>query len=299
MPHVGALTLRVARRNGLDLAGLLRGLGPGFGLDDLMPEGAAALAKDPIDLYAAATVGIDDMVANCVTDLVRPCLPDHPDPVRLAAGLLLAGRTMRGAVEAQAAWHEWAQLLARRTEAEAPRRNLSWPALFPPYRHDDGVTVRCLTRTPELVAEGAKGVDADGIAGLNHCVASYDHACAAGRTHVASVRIEGVRVVRLSTVQIQVEDRDLRLLAVTQHRALANAIPPGSAEAAVQALFRDVAEGLHPFDVLAATPRQAPSRDGGPFDPGAVFEAWRPLMVRRAARAGLPGLLAAAGAVPR
>jgi hypothetical protein len=292
LPHVGVILLRVSRRNGLDLATLLRGLAPGFAVGDLMPP-RDGFAKDPVDAFAAAAVGVDDMVANAVLDLVRPCIGARPDEAALAGRLLLGGRTMAGAVEAQAAWHAWAQVLTR-DESETRRPNLTWPALFQPYRHDSGVVVRCLTSSSELIAEGGTGADADGIRGLSHCVRTYDRSCVTGAMHVASVRVEERETTRISTVEIRVEDIEDRRLRASQHRAAHNAIPPLLAEAAVQALFRDVAEGLHPIDPVAARPRAEPPRREGAFDAAATFEEWRPLMTRTAARAGLPALMALA-----
>ncbi len=140
--------------------------------------------------------------------------PSHPDDGprvrRAAAALLWSGRAMPRIAEVSALWH--------RTSGETlaslmalPRHGwraggISWSTHLPAHSAD-GLCLVPLTTPRQLVDEGRRGMDADGLEGLGHCVAGYARDCVDGASRVASLRgaLPDGGWRRLSTVEFGFE----------------------------------------------------------------------------------------------
>lgn len=106
-----------------------------------------------------------------------------------------------------------------------------WPAVLPAWTDPStGLTVHPLVDSGQLVAEGLKGPDRDGVEGLAHCVGNvaFVDACLQGHVRILSLRREGRRV---STAEVGLVPG----LPVAQHRALRNGVPSAEAEATLAA----------------------------------------------------------------
>ena len=277
-----------------------------------LPDPAAFLRGMPADWDAAAWIGpvpgrpfqppsnlideefsdLGDMIRQCADGLVAACLPwvatDRTASWRAALPILLAGRTFAAASKLQRAWH---RDLARFQALLDRDYGLSWAPLFAPYDARGGIEIRCLTDSAALRAEGADGLDGDGMAGLAHCVGGYARSCLAGDSHIASISlaVPGGRR-RLSTVEFSFRSGRL---AVRQHRGLRNAPPSPEAQAALSLLQVDAATGdVAFFPDVEGVP--APSGDlSVPRGRAEVaFEAWRPYLPRRYAHGGIAALVA-------
>ena len=160
--------------------------------------------------------------------------------------MLLADKGLPAVLEASALWH--AQ--AGRIEARIPSGAAAvWDPPCPPFRSEDGIEVRPLSSAMDLVEEGAAGLDAEGVPGLAHCVASYRTLAQSGQSHILSVRsADGRR--RLSTVEVKVDDYGRA--RVVQHRGLRNAPAPPEA---VRAVGEFVTATRLPVPVAAPAPQ--------------------------------------------
>jgi hypothetical protein len=180
----------------------------------------------------------------------------------------------------------------------------TWLALLPDWTLS-GVELRVLTSRDALRAEGEKGPDRDGAAGLSHCAADYVGRCLRGDSRLVSLRgrTSGQGVVRLSTVEIET-GKDYRLV---QHRGFNNADPPLECVAAVDAYLLALRSGELPVDRTLVDAQRGfrPRRDrtestlgtaGYDFRrPGAfaaVMEAWGRFLPRDA-RGSDPSRIAA------
>jgi hypothetical protein len=241
-------------------------------------------------LAEGLVVGIADMLNEFADTMLTPQMIvgtglSRRHALRVAARTLLRPFTFEEAVDASRRWHDG--LVEFRPILRMVGHE-TWPALFQPYERE-GFTVACLTDTAGLFAEGMFGADPDGVAGLHHCVGGYAPRCAAGESHVASVRATGTdgRPVRLSTVEfVMTGARPV----VRQHKGRANGPPPEAAEMVVRALARALSDGRHPFEV--PPPRGRSPLAGGTLDPEVAFQAWMPHLPPRIARGGLAGLKA-------
>ena len=177
----------------------------------------------------------------------------HPvADIALALRLFPADRGLAGLVSAAVAWHE-DPVLRLGTHGIGP--DAAWEVPFGPADLGDGWTAVPLDRMAALLSEGMSGPDADGVDGLEHCVASYAPRCVRGDSLIVSLRRadDGARA-RASTAEL-VSDRtgawtfagfpgvSMRL---AQHRGLRNAPPPREAAAALDRLRSGLADGTVP-----------------------------------------------------
>jgi len=222
------------------------------------------------------------------------------DTLRIAGAVLFGGKALPGIQRLQDRWHRGLD----RFEAGLPvsEKSHSWPAPFPPYAAGDGIEIVCLTSEADLKAEGAKGADATGAEGLDHCVGGYGKACYTGESHVASIRRRTAGgYVRLSTVEFEAAP-DAEGLVAVQHYGRGNARPCAAASGALAGLLAALQDGRHPLDSEALV-----ERDGDEYedaydwrDPGAMgqaFATWSAYLPRDVARGGLPALAARIEAV--
>ena len=108
---------------------------------------------------------------------------------------------------------------------------LSWFPLSDDFVTANGLELKVLTTSRELVAEGSGRADENGVPGLSHCVGSYASRCAKGTTHIISVRERvGDSYRRLSTVEISTKEKKP---AIKQHFGSKNSSPIKRAERAV------------------------------------------------------------------
>lgn len=178
-------------------------------------------------------------------------LGDYGNPVRLHA--------------AAAAWH--ARPLLSNDHGSMPP-DAAWPVPFDAI-HLPGEKAVAIASMVDLVAEGGRGPDRDGIPGLSHCVASFGERCAQGRSLIVSLREAGTGL-RLSTLELvpspgggwRIGGRPYR---TGQHSGLRNADPPEAAVGMCEALRSILADG---FPVVSSAPRPAPLAGGQGADPG-------------------------------
>lgn len=189
----------------------------------------------------------------------------------LATSMLMGGRGAISLLETSILWHREA---ARATGRE--RRLIEWPSLLPSWRDpSNGLAVIPLPNSHALADEGMRGLDPDGVPGLDHCVGaeSYSIRCAQARIRILSIRDDRTR---LSTAEIEVDPgrHGRPTLAVVQHRGNRNAEPEDRATATLEAYLRlPEATGLDARTVAAAR-LTAIAR---PF--AEDFEPWRPFLV--------------------
>ena len=241
------------------------------GLPEMWPRADLFQGQD----VEAVQVGLRDMAIRCANTLLRPA---HPAPVPrtdfivIAMGLLFGGDSLARMARRQRDWHAD---LTRMNPILDDGLSLHWPALFAPFKAG-GIEVRCLTSSAELDAEGGRGEDAKGMAGLDHCVGGYARSCHEGLSHIASVTAaspEGGRV-RIATAELAV---DRGRFSIRQLRGRSNQAPAREVLKAVDALVSALGDGSHPHDRYAAEIRES---DDAPevttIDLPAVYEAWRP-----------------------
>jgi hypothetical protein len=110
----------------------------------------------------------------------------------------MKGRTTESLLRTVSGWHR--DLAETRTAA-------TWgPSGFTPFAQEEGEDEgRRTYEVTELFT--AQDLREEGRA-MNHCVASYAHDCAAGRSSIWSLRkrTESGRVVRLATVEVRCRD---------------------------------------------------------------------------------------------
>lgn len=142
------------------------------------------------------------------------------------------------------AFHEGAEIWHRRAACAAALRsamlaeNPSWPALCDVWRSKDGsITAVPLTTAEELVEEGNFH---------NHCVGGYYEQCRSGRTHIVSMRRNGVPAGTLELLSVFVGGK-LDHLTAGQFESTHRAKPDADIQAAAKAFLSDLEEA-HPVN---------------------------------------------------
>lgn len=193
----------------------------------------------------------------------------------MSAKLLLRDKGWRSIAELAATWssrlHAIATVEARLSD------HATWKVPFDILTLDlpgGPIEIKALASAQELLDEGVKGRDSDGVEGMDHCVPSYMGECAEGRSLVVSVRrrdAEG-RVERLSTAQLRAEiQRDgSRRLEVAQHYARGNSPPSLVARQALASLVSGANAPEIANTMIANINRAVPSSFYDPARPGAV-----------------------------
>jgi len=197
------------------------------------------------ELAAAAPVDMDDTNSHPVIDAWRNRMPDPKllMAVRRYLGSIrasLAGlRKPRAFQEAVQVWHRRvAAIAALRDEQQADRPG--WPALCPVWTSACGTyQIVPLTSARDLVAEGKAH---------EHCVGTYYESCRSGRTHILSLRANGVPAV---TAEILLE-HNFSKLSVGQFKGYRNQIPDDPAlQDTMRAFLRNIRGGAHPLNLRA------------------------------------------------
>ena len=119
--------------------------------------------------------------------------------------------------------------------------DMGWPPLLGSTFIFDGIVARSLTSAMDLDIEGSE---------MAHCVGSYADACAAGTTHIISLRGTDCEFGRVgfeiieyrSTAEIRIIDSGLGYwdLQVEQHVGYHNSPPPKRCTRALEALIENL-----------------------------------------------------------
>jgi hypothetical protein len=301
--RVAAGAHHLVSRKAFDLTDLARDTGRDWRALIGLGEPTVSEADD-LTRFLESLAGAWDMAHHLRASLVSPVarslgLPERAsDEVRLACRILFAGKTARSVARSQVRWHAARTAIDAALPADVAKN--AWPVPFAPFLFRDGISIACLSNETELRAEGGEGPDANGVAGLAHCVGGYGLRCYTAETVIASVRrMDGEgRMHRLSTVELvpSLDDPDGPLLTLGQHKAFDNADPPPEAVSAVDALLAAMVDGTHRVDADALKPRGADGYVDG-YDwrlPGALeqaFTAWRTHLPTGTSHAGLQGLV--------
>ena len=255
-------------------AALLRGIPGGW------PKRAAALARyttgecrDVVDMIRAHA-GLLHVADRRVPGPLAPAAAFDRVAMHMWAGHGRLDRLLR----VSRLWHADAGLRGRLR----PGGLDGWPVPFDGHDLGDGWTARCLASADDLAAEGSAGGDADGVAGLDHCVGDYGWQCAARTSLILSLRLHGARV---ATVELTDETNGpfaigARRLGIRQARGVRNAVVGPGVMSALHRLGVDIARGQVEL-------RDWPAPDG--FDPGdaallppdeivEVMDLWRPYL---------------------
>ncbi len=265
----------------------------------------AEAAGVPLDDLDQAVAGVPDMAEAFMAEVVSPAihLSGAEEPLNLArvtSRMLHGGHSLGRILRASRAWH------SDRTRIEATLFPTGVDALDRPWRaglpdHERGdVRIVVLTSQADLDGEGASGPDADGVAGLAHCVGGYARRCRAGRSRILSIRRQGVDgiVDRLSTVEVAVAADGFWM--VRQHAGRANAEPCAAAVEALAGYSRAVRAGELGIDraALAPVPEAVrvgkAGRWGSPGYWETAMAAWQPHMPRAMRDLGRDDLAAVA-----
>ncbi len=236
---------------------------------------------------------VRDMGWAFADQVVRPLLGEGKiaeADVR-AMSTLFGGLGALRMLETSRAWHQARARMEVRLPG-LPADERGWDALLPDATYGE-VRVVVLRARPDLVAEGRSGRDANGMAGLDHCVGGYSRPCREGRIRVVSLRRrDGDAWARLSTAEIT----NGKGIVLEQHRGPRNAAPPPEAMEALKAYLADLRSGAlaHAWGPVA---RPSPTADPRPWreraldDAGYDFEApgaldlavdlWRPFLPAR------------------
>lgn len=255
-------------------------------------------------LLKRACLDIVDVARGLSDTVVRPCLAfagaGESDCQEMSMRLLFQGRTFASTLITSATWHRRGVGLP-----DCDLGNWSWAPLLPAWMDKpSGIEFVVLTDRAALLAEGAKGTDATGAAGLNHCVGGYGERCLRGQSTIVSLRRrEGDGYRRLSTAEIRIEPQGVR---VVQHRGMGNGEPAPDASAA----FSRYVEGLEndPALPIDRAGWQEPRRRGAPDlericgydwrDESAILaalRAWRSYLTKRSQDLDVDGLMNALG----
>lgn len=142
------------------------------------------------------------------------------------------------------AFHEGAEIWHRRAACAAALRkemlaeNPHWPALCDVWTSKDGrITAVPLTTAEDLVREGNFH---------NHCVGGYYEQCRSGRTHIVSMRRDGVPVGTLELLSVFVGGK-LDHLTPGQFEATHRAKPDEDVQIAAKTFLSDLEEA-HPVN---------------------------------------------------
>lgn len=193
-----------------------------------------------------------------------PAFVDPKGTIRqMSAKLLLRDKGWRGIALLASAWR------ARTEELGIREAQLSigakWRVPFEEIRYDTPtgrILIRALSTPGELVDEGTRGLDSEGIDGLSHCAPTFMSECAAGQSLMLSIRLlrAGGPAIRLSTVLLRPRYANGEyVLRVVQHRGLGNGPAPAAATAALDWLLSEprssafalqLAETRHPHDAV-------------------------------------------------
>jgi PcfJ-like protein len=165
---------------------------------------------------------------------------------RPASSLLFGAASLNGVIERTIDWHRMRGAIDHGIDRLTPeRRDLHvWPAGMPELSFDNGKTVvRPLTSRRDLIAEGRPALDADGIAGLDHCVGGFGYVgrCLAGKSRILSIRsvaADGVET-RMSTAEVSISLSEPHF-KVRQHCGLKNTAPSESASRALDAYLAEL-----------------------------------------------------------
>jgi hypothetical protein len=238
----------LARNLGLDVLDLL---GPG-GADWSARVAALADVADGLRTGPYGDMGAADAtdVSMSLADTVAIPLLAHfrmggdlfgrlgPVARPLAAKLVFGRKSLTSVLAISKAWHARSDAisLACRVSAAA----IAWPPLLPAPLTVGGIRFVPVNDFAGLQAEGAGGVDADGLEGLSHCIATRLPRISEGMSHVLSVRARGTdgTWVRHSTLQVRVGPiaAGSHWMAVEEHRGFDNADPGPEAIAATSRL---------------------------------------------------------------
>ena len=175
---------------------------------------------------------IHDVASVLSAVVIRPAWPG-PAPVEggtcdmLSFAAVTGSRNLCAALRISRAWHAAVPAMHAMLDAlPGDRAATGWDPVLPRIREGD-VEFVPLSTAAELRDEGAGGPDADGMAGLDHCVGTFAGACARNLCRIVSVRraTAGGGWERSSTAEVMTDDDGLSF-AVGQHRGRGNAEPP-------------------------------------------------------------------------
>jgi hypothetical protein len=168
------------------------------------------------------------------------------------------------------AWH--ADPILRLGSSMEVSADARWPAYFEgPLDVGDGLFAYALASLADLVDEGAAVPDAEGRAGLDHCVGGYARTCMALRSAIVSIRTADGE--RISTAEI---DTWGGAHQVIQHQGRGNAAPAPDAERALGRLMGRVLDGtVKPFPSVVGFPHRAYGDEDGKACPEARDDAAR------------------------
>lgn len=254
-------------------------------------------------LLKRAAFDLMDVARSLADTVIRPCLAhvgaDEEPAVGMAAKLLFQDRSFAASLVASATWHRRGVGLP-----DCDLGNWNWAPLLPSWTdRDSGVAVEVLVDRAALVAEGAKGLDAKGVAGLGHCVGGYGEKCLRGQSSIVSLRKpEGDAYRRLSTAEIRIEPDGVKIV---QHRGMGNGEPPAEAAVVFARYLDQIDKGILAIDRGewdAARRRRRPEleqicgydwRDRTAIE--AAFRAWRGYLPKRVQDLDFDGLAEALG----
>lgn len=213
-------------------------------------KGKIRPCKDLRDTYAWISRQCDLILIKGVADAPVVRLSIQEDRVATTAAvfrlLFSPGRTLAGLSALVKEWHEdqrrldaafdrlFETMMAAKLDAETSAAGaIMFPHFLDGSRVIDGVTMRPLTSSAEIVAEGEE---------MDHCVGSYVGRASGGRSLLISQKSEAGR----STAEVALEsghDGEV-VMAVRQNRAERNEEPPASHHRALLKLL-----ALFPPDV--------------------------------------------------
>ena len=250
--------------SGGDWPGLLTRLHAAAGMPP--PDGDPHAAMGQVDGLLLAMRGVGDAVLAYSRQVLLAALASEGmDRIptgtnvrleRAAVAILEGGRTLARTLEVSTDWHRRIPAAAAALAGMPGAHSVSyaWPAGIPDAAFD-GVEVRVLTDTPSLVAEGCRGPDADGVEGLDNCLAGYGEACMSGRVRVVSLRRRGDgRTERLSAAELDTGRGSPTWRSL--HAGPRNGPPLPAATAALSRYVEGLRSGALPHDpeALAAIP---------------------------------------------
>lgn len=193
---------------------------PGWALD--------AMRRDQQG-FAAECADASDFLGTLV-EAVRDRDPAGAEGALDAVLRWAAGIGLRRLLALSRQWHAEA-FAAAGTPAHDPGVS-AWPAILPQPVLFGEVTVAELTSAGQLHAESVL---------MQHCVATYDHACYSGHSVIVSLRAASGAV--LSTAELRLVENDGLRVAVSQHRSARNGAPGAASEHALQALVHRLNDG--------------------------------------------------------
>jgi hypothetical protein len=179
------------------------------------------VADAMVDIMRYTVLLVRDEVADGMGVRVPSAAPNRSD-AHPAIVATIGSRTFGGLLKAAKDWH---RDLIRLDDAKLHFCGANEEA-WHPLSTDciiDGMELRFLHTAAQLRQEGEA---------MKHCVGSYASRCAAGRSHIVSIRnSDGVRV---STADLAVESNASLKLVVSQHYGPENAPPDTAAELALK-----------------------------------------------------------------